>query len=73
MVNIESKYSEKKHARSFNFTLRYIEDVFQLNNSKVADFVGGIHPIEFEKTDTTRSVWYLDLHLEIDSENRLIK
>jgi hypothetical protein len=39
MVNIEPKYNEKKHARSFNFTLRYIEDVFQINNSKFADLL----------------------------------
>ena len=54
MVNIERKYNEKKHARSFNFTLRYIDVVFQLNHSKFADFVSGIHPIEFEKNEYNR-------------------
>ena len=57
MVNIEPKYSEKKHARSFNFTLRYIDDVFQLNNSKFADFVGDIYPIEFKKDEYNRNNW----------------
>jgi hypothetical protein len=71
-----SRKNEKKHARSFNFTLHYIDDVFQLNNSKLADFVGRIYPIEFDKmdtTDTTGSASYLDIHLEIESEDRLIK
>ena len=57
MVNIEPKYNEKKQARSFIFTLRYIDDVFQLNNSKFADFVGGIHPIEFAKNEYNRYNW----------------
>jgi hypothetical protein len=38
------------------------------------DFVDRIYPIELERNDTTdtdRSVSYLDLHLEIDSERRL--
>jgi acyl-ACP thioesterase len=61
MVNIEPKYSEKKHARSFNFTIRYIDDVFQLNNSKFADFVGGIHPIEFEKLGLFSTLTYTSI------------
>jgi hypothetical protein len=32
--------NEKKLARSFNFTFRYIVDVLSLNNSKFSDFVG---------------------------------
>jgi hypothetical protein len=31
--------NEKKLARSFNFTFRYIDDVFSLNNSRFGDFV----------------------------------
>ena len=63
--------NEKKLARSFNFTFRYIDDVLSLNNSKFGDFVDRIYPIELEikdTTDTVRSASYLDLHLEIDSE-----
>ena len=68
------KKNEKKLARSFNFTFRYIDDVLSLSNSRFDDFVDRIYPIEFEikdTTDTDRSTSYLDLHLEIDSEGRL--
>jgi hypothetical protein len=68
------KKNEKKLARSFNYTFRYIDDVLSLNNSRFGDFVDRIYPIELEirdTTDTDRSVSYLDLHLEIDSEGRL--
>jgi hypothetical protein len=61
--------NEKKLARSFNFTFRYIDDVLSLNNSRFGDFVDRIYPIELEikdTTDTDRSASYLDLHLEID-------
>jgi hypothetical protein len=34
--------------RSFNFTVRYIDDVLSLNNSRFGDFVGRIYPIELE-------------------------
>jgi len=68
------KKSEKKLARSFNFTFRYIDNVLSLNNSRFGDFVDRIYPIELEiknTTDTDRSTSYLDLHLEIDSEGWL--
>jgi hypothetical protein len=68
------KKNEKKLARSFNFTFRYIDDVLSLNNSRICDFVDRIYLIEVEikdTTDTDRSASYLDLHLKIDSEGRL--
>jgi len=68
------KKNEKKLARSFNFTFRYIDDVLALNNSRFGDFVDCIYLIELEikdTTDTDRSASYLDLHLEIDNEGRL--
>jgi hypothetical protein len=68
-----SRKNEKKLARSFNFTFRYIDDVLSLNNSRLGDFVDRIYPIELEIKDTTntdRSASNLDLHLEIDSEGR---
>jgi hypothetical protein len=67
------KKNEKKLARSFNFTFRYIDDVLLLNNSNFWDFVDRIYPIELEirdTTDTDRSASYIDLHLEIYSEGR---
>ena len=66
------KKNEKKLARSFNFTFRYIGDVQSLNNSRFGDFVDRIYHIELEIKDTTdRSASYLHLHLEIDSDGRL--
>jgi hypothetical protein len=66
--------NEKKLARSFNFTFRYIDDVLSINNSRFGDFVDRIYAIELEikvTIDTDRSASYLDLHLEIGSEGRL--
>ena len=68
------KNNEKKLARSFNFTFRYIDDVLSLNNSSIGDFVDRIYPIELDRKDTKytdRSASYLDIHLKIDSEERL--
>jgi hypothetical protein len=68
------KRKEKKLARPFNFTFRYIDDVLSLNNSRSGDFVDRIYPIELyikDTTDTDRSASYLDIHLEIDSEGHL--
>jgi len=64
------KKSKKKLAGSFNFTFRYIYDVFSLNKSRFGDFVDSIYPIELAIKDTTEtdsSAAYLDLHLKIDS------
>jgi len=64
------KKNEKKLARTFNFTFRYIVDVHSLKNSRFGDFVDRIYPIELEikdTTDTDRSAPYL----EIDREGRL--
>ena len=68
------KKKEKKLARSFNFTFRYKDDVLSLNNSRLGDFADSIYHIELEIKDTTntdRSAWHLDLHIDIDSEERL--
>jgi hypothetical protein len=43
------KKNEKKLARSFNFTFRYIDDVLSLNNSKFGDFVDRICPIGYHR------------------------
>ena len=47
------KKNEKKLYRSFNFTFRYIDDVFSLNNSRFNDFVNRIYPTELLVKDTT--------------------
>jgi hypothetical protein len=68
-----SRKNKKKPARSFKLTFRCIDYVFLLHNSKFGAFVDRIYPIGFEikdTTDTFRSVSYLDLHSEINSEGR---
>jgi hypothetical protein len=40
------KKNEKNLARSFNFMVRYIDDVLSLNNFRLGDFVDLIYPIE---------------------------
>ena len=63
--------NEKKLARSFNFTFRYIDDALSLNNSRFGDFVDHIYHIELEIkniTYTYRYASYIDIHLEIDNE-----
>ena len=49
-------------------------DVISLINSRLGDFVYRIYPIELEIKDTTDThmyTSYLNLHLKIDSEDRL--
>ena len=68
------KKNEKKLARFFNLTFRYIDDVRSLNNSRFGDVVDRSYPIELEikdTTDTDRSASYLHLDIEIDSKGRL--
>ena len=48
---------------------RYKDDVLSLNNC--VDRIYSIEPEIKDTTDTDRSISYLDLHLEIDSEGRL--
>ena len=65
------KENEKKLARSFIFSFRYIYDVLLLINCSFGDFVDRIYSIELEikdSTDTDRFASYLDLHIEIDNE-----
>ena len=49
------KKNEQKLARSFNFTFRYIDDVFSLSNSRFGDFVDRVYPIEVEIKDTANT------------------
>ena len=67
------KKHKKKLSRSLNFTFRYKDDVFSLSNSRFGDLVDRIYPIEIkDTTDTDRLPSFLDLHLGIDNEGRLI-
>jgi hypothetical protein len=60
--------------KSYNFKIHYIDDVFSQNNSKFDYYVDIIYPLELEikySTDIPRSTSYLDLHIDIDNENRV--
>ena len=60
----------KKLARSFNFTFLKIDYVLSLNNSMFGDYIDRICPIALEIKDTavtTKSVSYINLKLEVDS------
>ena len=61
----------KKHlAQQFNFTYRYIDDALSLKNTKFAEYLEFIYPIELEikeTTETTASSSYLDCYLYIDN------
>jgi len=64
--------NRKEADLSYNFTFRYINVVLLLSNSKLGDYVDRIYRIELEVKDipdTERYVLYLDLCLEIDSED----
>ena len=67
--------SGKRHlAKSFNFTYRYIDDVFSLNNHTFSDYVYAIYPVELETKETTDDQYhssFLDLLLEIDKDIRV--
>jgi len=45
-IQVLLEQNEKKLARYFNFTFRYIDDVLSLNNYRICDFVDRIYPIE---------------------------
>jgi hypothetical protein len=58
-------------SRSYKCTIHYIDDVFTLNNSKFDDYVDLIELEIKYTTDITRSTYYLDLHIDNDSEGRV--
>jgi hypothetical protein len=69
-----SKNKDRKLAKNFNFSLRYIGDVLSLNYSRFGDYLYLIYPNELEvkdTTDTQKSASYLDLQLGIDNGGRL--
>jgi len=66
---------KSKLDRFFNFSFRYIDDVYSLNNLfNSVDYVGRIYHIELEIKDTyvtVRSATYIGFHMEIAIEGRL--
>ena len=64
------KASQEK--RSFICTFRYIDDVLSLNNSMFGDFCCiYLSAWNNDTTKTTKSASYLNLHLDIDSEDQV--
>ena len=60
-------------SRSFNFTFQYVDGILSLNNCKFGNFVF-LHLYHWawnKGYHTARYASYLDLHLEIDSEDLL--
>jgi hypothetical protein len=47
-VHIWKIYDFIHEARAFNFTYRYIDDVFSINNSRFAEFLPLIYPPELK-------------------------
>ena len=62
--------ANKRLAKSFNFTSRYIDDLININNSRFRDFLKEIYPEELVIKETSkprRPVEYLDLNLDVSS------
>ena len=51
---LQTHVKDKKihEARAFNFTYRYIDDVLSFNNSRIAEFLPMIYPLELEVKET---------------------
>ena len=68
------KGGNRRLAKSFNFTYRYIDDVLSLNNPKFSDYINDIYPVELEIKETTDDKHhssFLDLLLTFDFNGRL--
>jgi hypothetical protein len=64
------KNKERKLGQPFNSSLRYIDGVLSLNDSRFGDYLHRIYPNELEVkdiTDTQKSASYLDIYLETDN------
>ena len=65
---------KKKIASQLNFTYRYIDNAFTINNADFENYLGQMYPAELEIKDTTESntsASYLDLLLSIESDDQL--
>ena len=64
------KKSNKKLAKAFNLTSRYIADLISINNSRFKQFLTDIYPEELVISETLESrnvVSYLDLLIDISN------
>ena len=65
---------DRNLAQIFNSSVRCIDYVLSLNNSRFGDYLHRIYPKKLEVKDTIYTQMYasyLDLHFEIDNEERL--
>ena len=68
------KKSNKKFAKAFNLTSRYIDDLISINNTRLEQFLKDIYPEELVVSETSESryvVSYLDLLLDISNGGRV--
>jgi hypothetical protein len=65
--------NNKKLAKSFYHTFRYIDDVLSINNHNFHNYVHLIYrdELEIKDTESDKSASYLDILLNIDSNGRL--
>ena len=67
------KEGNRKLARKFNLSYRYIDDLISLNNKRFKEFISDIYPKEFtisETTESTSIASYLDLlFIRVKSNN----
>ena len=73
---LQNLVKDKKihEARAFNFTYRYNDDVFSINDPRFAEFLPLKYPPELEikeTTDTALSASFLDLYLKFDDSGQL--
>ena len=63
------KKSNKKLAKAFNLTSRYIDDLISINNPRFKQFLKDIYPEELVVSETpeSRNVSYLDLLIDISN------
>ena len=72
--NYNFSAGKKRLASQFNFTYRYIDDVYSINNQDFENYLGQMYPPELEIKDTTESntlASYLDLLLSIGRDGQL--
>ena len=69
------KEGERKLARKFNLSYRYIDDLISFNNKRFKEFISDIYPKELtisEATESTSIASYLDLLFIRDKSNNIM-
>ena len=68
------KEGERKLARKFNLSYRYVDDLISFNNKRFKEFISDIYPKELTISETTKSTSvasYLDLLFTRDKSNNI--